>query len=342
MKGLVICSAIVGASGFLFRRRISKKWIDYRSIQHDLTDKVIVITGGNAGLGYEAAADLAQRNATVVIACRNMEKGKEAVEKIRTATGNSQVDCMELDLASIASVRGFVQTIKSNPNYSSIDALVCNAGVWLPPDDADTDPQKHKTKDGFEIHFGVNHLSHFLLANSLTESLQKSGDGRIVFVSSILMKSGKINFDSYDHIYQSRKEDGSEKKKSFAPPAYCDTKLMNALTCKHLSTLLPSTVTTYAVCPGFCRSELGRHVSYSLPIKVLVAPLMMMIQRTAQQGAQNIIFATLEDKSKLKNGVFYKHGEIAKEETDYVDSLGEGVSKKLWEVSEKLITDSAK
>jgi NAD(P)-dependent dehydrogenase (short-subunit alcohol dehydrogenase family) len=352
MKVLGISAAIASASAYLVRRRISKKWIDYRSSHHDLTSKVILITGGNTGLGFEAAKEFARRNARVVIACRNIEKGNEAVESIHRATGNHNVDCMELDLASLASVRAFTRKIKSNPEYSSINALVCNAGVWVPEEkDGQKDPDKYKTKDGFEIHFGVNHLSHLLLAKSLTDVLQNSGDGRVVFVSSSLMKYGQVDFNKYDHIYEGRSKvqegqncDGENRKKSSSsygpPPAYCDTKLMNALTCRRLSSILPPTVTTYAVCPGFCRSSLGRHVSFPFHKKILFAPIMLMIQRTSKQGAQNIIFATLEDKDKLKNGEFYKDGEIAVEQTDYVDSLGESVPRQLWEVSERLLDES--
>ena len=165
------------------------------------------------------------------------------------------------------------------------------------------------------------------------------------------MKYGQVDFNKYDHIYEGRSKvqegqncDGENRKKSWSsygpPPAYCDTKLMNALTCRRLSSILPPTVTTYAVCPGFCRSSLGRHVSFPFHKKILFAPIMLMIQRTSKQGAQNIIFATLEDKDKLKNGEFYKDGEIAVEQTDYVDSLGESVPRQLWEVSERLIDES--
>eukprot|EP00560_Eucampia_antarctica_P009775 CAMPEP_0197828796 /NCGR_PEP_ID=MMETSP1437-20131217/5320_1 /TAXON_ID=49252 ORGANISM="Eucampia antarctica, Strain CCMP1452" /NCGR_SAMPLE_ID=MMETSP1437 /ASSEMBLY_ACC=CAM_ASM_001096 /LENGTH=356 /DNA_ID=CAMNT_0043430175 /DNA_START=128 /DNA_END=1201 /DNA_ORIENTATION=+ len=352
MKRLVLSAAtIVSASVYLVRHRVSKKWIDYRSSHHDLTNKVILITGGNTGLGYEAAKDFARRNAKVVIACRNMEKGRDAVEKINRSTESKNVECMELDLASLASVQDFISKIQSHPEYSSIDALICNAGVWVPKTEGAADPNKHKTKDGFEIHFGVNHLSHLLLAKSLTDSLQSSGDGRIVFVSSSLMKSGQVDFDKFDHIYEGRSKkdeptllNGPEKKKksstSFAPPAYCDTKLMNALTVKRFSAILPPNVTAYAVCPGWCSSSLGRHVTFPFYKKLLLAPILMMFQRTSVQGAQNIIFATVEDKDKLKSGEIYRDGEIAVEQTDYIDSLGENLPKKLWTVSERILHDS--
>jgi len=356
--------AIASGSAYLLRRRISKKWIDLRKSPHDLTNKTILITGGNAGLGFEAAKDFARRNGKVILACRDLSKGRKAVMSIRRSTGNENVNCMELDLASISSVRNFIKDIKSDPECSSIHALVCNAGVWVPdiPNDEKNlianKEAMNKTKDGYEIHFGVNHLSHFLLATSLKDELANSGDGRVVFVSSSLMKSGKIDLERHDHVHEGRQpdqhvDDSSDansallipkKKSSFGPPsAYCDTKLMNALTCKHLAaTILPPTVTTYAVCPGFCRSSLGRHVVFPFYQKLLFAPIMLMIQRSAVQGAHNIIFATVEEKDKLQSGAFYKDGKVAKEEMDYVDSLGEDLPRKLWELSDGLLKETVK
>lgn len=330
MKGLGVSAAIVGVSAYLLRRRVSRKWIDYRSQEHDLTNKLIVITGGNTGLGFEAAKDFAQRNGKILIACRSLAKGQEAVESIRNSTGNTNVECLELDLASLTSVQEFVATVKSK--YSRIDVLICNAGVWIPPD-SQKDLEHYKTKDGFEIHFGVNHLSHFLLSQSLLDLLEKSDNARIVWVSSSLMKSGKIDFDQYNHIYEARKV--SKEQKSHAPPAYCDTKLMNALTCRHLATKLPPSITTYSVCPGWCRSSLGRHVSFPAVAKMAVLPIMFMIQRTSQQGAQNIVFAACADE--LKSGEIYMDGEIAKEQTSCMDDLGNELPQKLWERSEQLL-----
>ena len=319
--------AFASTSVYLIRSRISKKWINCRSSKHDLTNKIIIITGGNTGLGFEAAKDFARRNAKVIIACRNMPNGEKAVDKINRANGNENALCMELDLASMASVQEFATKLNDDQDYPKIDALVCNAGVWVPET-----AESKKTQDGLEIHFGVNHLSHMFLTKKLRNLLHNSGDGRVIFVSSSLMKSGKIDFEKYDHIYESRKKEDDQK--SFAPPAYCDTKLMNALTCRSFSKVLPPTVGVYAVCPGFCRSSLGRHVSYPFYKKMLIAPIMLMLQRSPRQGAQNIIFATVEDKSKLKSGEFYRDGEIAVEQTDYVDSLGEDLPAKLWDISE--------
>ena len=333
---------ILGASALLLRRRISRSWIDVRSNQYEQLSsgaKTIVITGGNTGLGYEAAKDFARRNqnGNVVIACRDTSKGHEAVSSISKSTGNENVSCLELDLASLESVKKFITEVQTK--HPSINALICNAGVWVPME------YKMKTKEGYEIHFGVNHLSHHLIAKSLVPQLEKSMDGRIVFISSALMKAGKIELKNNDSsissvIYEGRVEldENGKTKKSRVPTGYSDSKLMNALTCKYMASILPPTVTTYAACPGFCRSSLGRHVRIPSPMKLIVVPIMRMIQRTQTQGAQNIVFVTGEDKENLKSGFMYRDGEIMKEHMDHVENVGGDVTaKELWEFSEELL-----
>lgn len=326
LTGGIVAAALGASSLFYLRRRVSRNWINLRSKEFDLSDKLVVVTGGNVGLGFESAQDFARRNARVVLGCRDINKGEEAVKSIKEKTGNDAVECLEVDLGSLASVRKFCTELKSK--YPPIYALVLNAGVWYPMD------EKKKTSDGFEIHFGVNHLGHFEMARLLIDQMAEAGS-RIVIVSSSLAKTGKIDFETQDFVREGRvaEEDG---KKSFAPTGYCDSKLMNALTCRYLTTILPPHVTTYAVCPGFCRSSLGRHVSFPLYQKMLVAPIMLMIQRTSIQGAQNIVFATVEDTSNLQNGCFYRDGEIQTEVTDHADSLGADAPERLWKLSEKL------
>ncbi|GFH56258.1 hypothetical protein CTEN210_12734 [Chaetoceros tenuissimus] len=323
--------ATLAASAFLLRRKISKNWVSLQKDTTLLEDQTIIITGGNVGLGYETAKDLSKRNAkSVIIACRNIEKGNEAVSSIQKATGMKNVKYMKLDLSSLDSVRAFLKKIEEE--VPKVNVLICNAGVWI-PEDANTE----KTKDGYEMHFGVNHLAHYLLATSLKPKLEASGNGRIIFVSSSLMKSGQINFESKDFIYDGRKKDEESKSNFGPPPAYCDTKLMNAMTCRHLSKVLPSTVSTYSVCPGFCRSSLGRSVKTSFLQKALVAPIMLLIQRTALQGAQNILYATITPKEKLESGMLYKDGKLETDCNDYVDSIGEDMAKKLCELSDELL-----
>lgn len=336
----VVGVSLAGLSAFWLRRRVSKHWISpamNRSLNLDLGGQVVVITGGNVGLGYEAAVDLARRNARIVLGCRSATKGKQAVEAITTATGNTAVECLELDLASLESVRTFAATIKSKYEPSTIHSIILNAGVWVPIE------QGEKTKDGFEVHFGVNHLAHLLLAQILKDHLAKSsGDSRIVFVASSLLKGGKLDFSKQDFVYDGRTEEVSadpndKKKPSLAPIGYCDSKLMNALTCRHVATVLTPNVSAYALCPGFCRSSLGRNVSLPWYQMMLIAPLFRLIQRTTVQGAQNILYAVLQDKDKLKSGGMYQDGKLMEKETEYIDSLGSDAPKLLWDLSEKLL-----
>ncbi|WP_186431446.1 SDR family NAD(P)-dependent oxidoreductase [Clostridium sp. BSD9I1] len=142
----------------------------------NLTKKTIIITGGNSGLGYATAKHIAEadKNTYVVLACRNAAKAREAVSSLIKATKNNNITSLELDLASLESIRNFANKF-SNSDYPPLYAIVCNAGLVMID-------KTHYTKDGFEFTFGVNHLGHFLLSNLLLEKIIDSG--RIVFVSS--------------------------------------------------------------------------------------------------------------------------------------------------------------
>lgn len=318
-------SAFFATGVYLFRRRISAKWLTAGSITHPiaLTKKhTIVITGGNTGLGYETALDLARRGAPIILGCRDTVSAQTAVNSIRAATGNEDVSHMELDLSSLASVRKFAMNLKEK---ETLYALICNAGVWMPMD------QKKKTNDGFEVHFGVNHLAHFLLVQELLPLLKNSGMGsRVVFVSSSLSKSGKIDMQSKDFVTEGREQ----PEKGFAPSGYCDSKLMNAITARYLAKELEgSNVTAYAVCPGFCKSQLGRYVEMPSYKRLIVGSLMRLFQRSSVQGAQNIIYTTVQDTSKLESGGFYQDGQV----NDEMMTSHKDIEKPLWDLSMKLI-----
>lgn len=138
--------------------------------------KTIIITGGNSGLGYACAKNIAKAhtNNYVILACRNAAKANEAVNSLIRETKNSNITSMELDLESLESIRGFV-TKFLNSDYPPLYALVCNAGLIMVD-------KTYYTKDGFESTFGINHLGHFLLTNMLLGKMTNSG--RIIFVSS--------------------------------------------------------------------------------------------------------------------------------------------------------------
>jgi light-dependent protochlorophyllide reductase len=316
---------VIGLGLYLLRRWRSSKWGLCTSTRV-LTGQVIVITGANSGLGAEAARDFAKRGATVILACRSFENTKDILKDIRVSTGNNDVHYMHLDLANLESVREFSAEVAAK--YPVIYALVCNAGVWSPMD-------KHmKTSDGFEIHAGVNHLGHFLLTNLLLDKLEESAPSRVVVVSSSLQSSGKLDFTTYDHFKEGRQPEPNSK--TFAPTGYCDSKMMNALFTKELTVRLQGKgVTSVCICPGWCYTQLARHVNIPFYKKVLFMPIAFMLMRSAARGAQNIIQAVVEEDQNLISGGFYRECKLATKENSKLEEMSE-VGLQLWDISEKL------
>lgn len=149
----------------------------------DLEGKLFVITGGNSGIGLEAARHLGKAGGDIVLACRSVGKAEEAAKELR-AQVKGQVDVLPLDLGDLSSVRKAADTLRGR--YARIDALINNAGVMQTPD--------QKTADGFEMQFGTNHLGHFLWSALLIDMVE-AAQGRVVTLSSIAHFSGTIRFD---------------------------------------------------------------------------------------------------------------------------------------------------
>ena len=146
--------------------------------------KVILITGGNSGLGYESALTLARAGATVIISARNEAKGQSALAAIQAEVSGATVDLLALDLADLASIRQAATTFRQR--YDKLDVLMNNAGVMATP--------YQKTVDGFEMQFGTNHLGHFALTGQLLDLLLNTPESRVVNVSSNLHMRGQMNF----------------------------------------------------------------------------------------------------------------------------------------------------
>jgi NAD(P)-dependent dehydrogenase (short-subunit alcohol dehydrogenase family) len=145
-----------------------------------MDDKTVIVTGGNAGLGYETTKNIAlsDPNYHVVLACRSESRGEAAAASMRAETGNPHIRAMQLDLASLESVRSFATTF-AGESLPPLHGIVCNAGI-----SASGVAGSPRTEDGFEMIFGVNHLGHFLLTNLLLPAMDDHG--RIVFVTSDL------------------------------------------------------------------------------------------------------------------------------------------------------------
>ena len=174
----------------------------------DLAGRRILITGGNSGIGFEAAQMLAGQNAGVVIACRNLTKGEAAINAIRARTPDADVSLLELDLADLASVE--VAAERYREQYDSLDVLVNNAGVMALP--------YRQTVDGFEMQFGTNHLGHFALTGRLLDALLAATSPRVVTVSS---GAHRAAIDGLDNVDASK---GYQKWR-----AYATSKLANLL-----------------------------------------------------------------------------------------------------------------
>jgi len=151
----------------------------------DLSGKTVVVTGGNSGIGYEAALQVAAKGADTILACRSPKRAGAAVEAIVERHPQAKVEAMELDLASLDSVEKFAAAFAAARDR--LDVLCNNAGVMALP--------KGKTADGFEMQFGTNHLGHFALTGRLLDRLLATPGSRVVNVSSTAHKPGKINFE---------------------------------------------------------------------------------------------------------------------------------------------------
>src|SRR3954466_3464505 len=162
---------------------MSAKWT--ADLMPDQSGRIVTVTGGNSGLGFETTKALAGAGAHVILACRNTRKGEQAAGEIRADNRDAAIDIAELDLASLESVRSFADQVRAA--HPVIDLMVNNAGVMAPP--------RAETADGFELQFGTNHLGHFALTGLLLDALKQGSDARVVTVSSIEHKPGRLHFD---------------------------------------------------------------------------------------------------------------------------------------------------
>ncbi|MEP7134500.1 MAG: oxidoreductase [Chloroflexota bacterium] len=289
----------------------------------DQTGKVVIVTGGNSGIGYEAALALAGKNAQVILAVRSMDKGEEAAQAIRQRYPQAQVIVMALDLSDLKSVRAFAENFLKQ--YKRLDILINNAGVMALP--------KRKTADGFEMQFGTNHLGHFALTGLLLPVLKVTPNGRIVTVSSGVHVSGDIHFD-----------DLQWEKTYDRWGAYAQSKLANLLFAYELQRKLSAT--------GSSLISLGCHPGYAATNLQAAGPKMDgSAVRLWMMNIANAILAQGQDMGALPT----LYAAVASDVNgcDYIGPKGgmrgypdkvksnnksydEALAKRLWQVSEEL------
>jgi NAD(P)-dependent dehydrogenase (short-subunit alcohol dehydrogenase family) len=256
----------------------------------DQGGRTVVITGGNSGVGFGAALVFARRSATVVLACRDAGRAEQAAGRIAAEVPGAAVDVVELDLASLRSVRSAAEHLRAA--YPRLDLLINNAGVMIPP--------YGRTEDGFELQFGTNHLGHFALTGLLLDRLIGTPGSRIVTVSSNGHRAGRIDFDNlqFEHGYR-------------RTAAYYRSKLANLLFTYELQRRLAAAdapAIALAAHPGGSRTELARH-SPSV-IKVLMHPALGLATRWMLQdpamGALPTLRAAVDPAAR--GGEYYGPG----------------------------------
>ena len=207
----------------------------------DQSGRIAIVTGANTGIGYETARALAHRGAAVTLACRSREKGEAATGRIEADRPRGKVTFARLDLADVDQIRRFAGRFSTD--HDRLDLLVNNAGVMVPPES--------RTAQGFELQFGVNHLGHFALTNLLLDLLRATPGSRVVSVSSVAHRMGKMSFDDLD--FATRGYD--------AWAAYGQSKLANLLFTFELGRRLAAEgadVTAVAAHPGWTGTDLQR------------------------------------------------------------------------------------
>lgn len=284
-----------------------------------LEGKTAIVTGANSGLGFETSKAFAEKGATVIMACRNMDKAADAKNKILSDFPDAIIKIMEIDLSRLDSVREFASQF--NLEFSHLDILVNNAGVMMPPYTI--------TKDGFELQYESNYLGHFLLTGLLLRKLENAKAARVVMISSLAHDWGDIYFHDmqFKDKYDKRKSYGQSKLACLMFAYELDRRLRKS----------GSKIQSLAVHPGLVDTELARYLPTLL--KFITPLILPFIAQKPKAGAQVEIRAAL-DRS-LPGGTFlgpngpdqYKGKPVVVDSNN--KSKDEEVAERLWAVSEK-------
>ena len=291
----------------------------------DLAGKTVVVTGGNSGIGFEAARQMARKGAHVILACRDAGRAAEAVEQIRTLQPSSSLEAMSLDLASLESGHRFARdfTAKGTP----LDVLCNNAGVMAIP--------RRTTAEGFEMQLGTNHLGHFALTGLLLEPLLAAPAARVVNVSSTAHKPGRIDFDDLH---------GEKSYRKWL--AYAQSKLANLLFTYELQRRLEAAgapAISVACHPGYSATNL-QSVGPQMSGSRLAARLMdvgnRFFSQPAAMGALPTLYAATSPDARGgdyigPDGFMENYGHPRKTRST-ARSHDREVARRLWEVSEQL------
>ncbi|HEV7647580.1 MAG TPA: oxidoreductase [Actinophytocola sp.] len=279
--------------------------------------RTFVVTGANSGLGLETARALGGLGANVIMTARDPGKGRQALEELLAAQPEARLELRELDLADLDSVREFAATV------DELDVLINNAGVMMPP--------HGRTRQGYELQFGVNHLGHFALTGLLLDRLARSEDGRVVTVSSNLHKRGRVHFDDLhgEHDYGRTKY-------------YAQSKLANVVFAIELNRRLRANsipIRSVLAHPGYSATNLQSSGPTGVGKLLMKAGNRLFAQEPEMGALPQLYAATGAD---VESGQFYGpdgRGE-SKGFPTVVEPLDDArdreLGKRLWDVSEEL------
>lgn len=311
----VVC-ALVFALGVIFW--LFRMWMQGTFYSRDtrVDGKVVLITGANTGIGFYTAIELVRRGAKVYIACRSPERGEPARLEIIKQSASSNVHFLQLDLASMKSIRAFVERFQKDEH--KLDILINNAGIFACP-------ESH-TEDGFETQFGVNHLGHFLLTNLLLEQLKRSSEpARVINVSSFVHTKGQI-----------KRNDLMSRNHYDAFAAYTQSKLANVIFTKELARRFkPQQISSFTLNPGVINTEVFRHVNDRMNfMKPLGRLTSFLFFKTPEAGIQTILYCALEPGLEAVSGQYFDNCKQVKANPLADD---EDLGSWLWSESAKLV-----
>ncbi|KAH8418047.1 hypothetical protein KR222_010946 [Zaprionus bogoriensis] len=281
---------------------------------NQIKEQIVVVTGGNSGIGFEIAKALGARGGRIILACRNMTVGERAAAIIKRELGCHTptkpgdtispaeryfVEARELDLCSLQSVHRFAARLMAE--FERIDVLVNNAGIVF----GDT---RLPTADGFEPHCQVNYLAPLLLTQLLLPHLRKSQQGRIIFVAAHAHQAAKIDFDDPLNV-------GTWAVKFHARDAFAHSKLAVILATRWLARELKDTPITVNCCtPGLVRGTghlRNSPLMSAICVRVITYPWMWLFMKNACEGAQCAIRLATDPQLKEVTGEYFNDCEIA-------------------------------
>ena len=280
-----------------------------------MKDKIVLITGANTGIGKETTRALARKGATIIMACRHLEKAEPVGEMIQTESKNPHIQVMKLDLASLESVRNFTQEFKAR--YQQLDVLINNAGVFC--------MKREETEEGFELTMGVNHLGHFLLTHELLPILENTPEARIINLSSDAHSSADLDLD--DLHFKRRKYSGFK--------AYGASRLATVFFTQELAERLKEKdITVNSLHPGHVDTNMWdlwrakRRWYYSL-----LHGIIKLFLISAEEGAQTSIYLASSGEVKGITGKYFAKKKIKAASEKCADIK---LQKALWQLSERL------